>query len=216
MKKILLTAMALLTIASTSAFSMYGRGDSWIDFLTHGNQLRARMDQIGFVLGNGTFKGTVGFRANPVGFFNPQGFWGNILSDDGNGTSINSAISAGIGYTSDIFSVGVGYNFTYVEKDFYVHTPVLMINALNNNLRISIPIQVTVVSERNQNIEIPGFAASISEAKGKFTGVAFDNIQLRYYTGIDAFNAIRFYAYYKYINFEGDISSGPSKLTLKH
>ena len=195
MKKVLLTAMALLTIASASAFGMYGRGDSWIDFLVHGNQLRARMDQVGFVLGNGTIKGTLGFRANTVGFLATQAKWGNILSSGANGTSLDSTLSAGIGYTSDVFGIGVGYNFTYVEKDFYVHTPVLMINALNNNLRISIPIQVAVASETVKDIDVPNQAPI--DIKGKFTGVAFDNIQLRYYTGIDAFNAIRFYVYYK-------------------
>ena len=54
MKKILLTAMALLAMASTSVFGMYGDQDDWIDFLTDGNQFRARMDQLGFVLGNST------------------------------------------------------------------------------------------------------------------------------------------------------------------
>ena len=50
MKKVLLTAMALITIASASAFGMYGvDGDDWIGFLTDGNQFRARMDQLGFV-----------------------------------------------------------------------------------------------------------------------------------------------------------------------
>ena len=33
MKKVLLTAMALLTIASTSAFGYYGANSDWIDFL---------------------------------------------------------------------------------------------------------------------------------------------------------------------------------------
>ena len=212
MKKVLLTAMALLTIASASAFGMYGRGDSWIDFLTHGNQLRARMDQVGFVLGNGTIKGTLGFRANTVGFLVPQAKWGNILSSGANGTSLDSTLSAGIGYTSDVFGIGVGYNFTYVEKDFYVHTPVLMINALNNNLRISIPIQVAVASETVKDIDYPNGAGI--NFKGKFTGVAFDNIQLRYYTGIDAFNAIRFYVYYKYANMEANLSQTTDNATI--
>lgn len=183
MKKVLLTAMALLTIASASAFGMYGRGDSWIDFLTHGNMLRARMDQFGFVLGNGTIKGTVGFRANGINGNN----WGNILSDNGNGTTLNSTLSAGIGYTSEVFGIGVGYNFTYVNKDIQVHTPVLTMNFLNNNLRLSIPIQVAVTDKQG--------GKKITDYK--YTGVAFDNIQLRYYTGIDAFNAIRFYVYYR-------------------
>ena len=175
MKKVLLTAMALLTIASASVFGMYGNGDSWIDFLVHGNQFRARMDQLGFVLGNDTIKGTFGFRAN-------TGSMGSILKaatgnsvSDNNSTALDATISAGIGYTSDVFGIGVGYNFTYVEKDFYVHTPVLMINALNNNLRISIPIQVAVASETVKDIDYPTYPNG--DVKGKFTGVAFDNIQ---------------------------------------
>ena len=186
MKKVLLTAMALLTIASASAFGMYGRGDSWIDFLVHGNQFRARMDQLGFVLGNGTIKGTAGFRAEGVN-------WGNILSGNTGNVKLNSTISAGIGYTSEMIGVGLGYNYTFATDSLNggyigVHTPVLMVNALNNNLRISIPIQVAVKDYDNY---------LGSDSKVTYTGVAFNNIQLRYYTGIDAFNAIRLYFYYR-------------------
>ena len=185
MKKVLLTAMALLTIASASAFGMYGRGDSWIDFLVHGNQFRARMDQLGFVLGNGTIKGTAGFRAEGVN-------WGNILSGNTGNVKLNSTISAGIGYTSEMIGVGLGYNYTFATDSLNggyigVHTPVLMVNALNNNLRISIPIQVAVKD----------YDANSLYSETTYTGVAFNNIQLRYYTGIDAFNAIRLYFYYR-------------------
>lgn len=183
MKKVLLTAMALLTIASASVFGMYGKGDGWIDFLVHGNQFRARMDQLGFVLGNDTIKGTFGFKAD-------QGYLGAILKADKNGTStyttyFKPTLSAGIGYTSDVIGVGVGYNFTYIDKNLQVHTPVLMINALNNSIRFVAPIQVAVTDKLN------GVTGS------KYTGVAFNNIQLRYFTGIDAFNAIRLYAFYR-------------------
>lgn len=189
MKKVLLTAMALLTIASASVFGMYGKGDGWIDFLTHGNQLRARMDQFGFVLGNDTIKGTFGFRAD-------KGYLGNILASTNNGTTtetfLKPTLSAGIGYTSEMIGVGVGYNFTYINKNLQVHTPVLMINALNNSIRFIAPIQVAVTDK------LGGVTGS------KYTGVAFDNIQLRYYTGIDAFNAIRLYAYYRNSSRETD------------
>uniref|UniRef100_UPI003F4B0E39 cell surface protein n=1 Tax=Brachyspira catarrhinii TaxID=2528966 RepID=UPI003F4B0E39 len=203
MKKVLLTAMALLTIASASAFGMYGRGDSWIDFLTHGNQLRARMDQVGFVLGNGTIKGTVGFRANAINLNN----WGNILSGNTGHVTLDSTISGGIGYTSEMIGIGLGYNYTFADDYINggyigVHTPVLMVNALNNNLRIAIPIQVAVKDYEAESfgaINIPGVVQipGINVPKSTYTGVAFDNIQLRYYTGIDAFNAIRLYFYYK-------------------
>lgn len=189
MKKVLLTAMAIVTLASASAFGMYGRGDSWIDFLVHGNQFRARMDQLGFTLGNGTIKGTFGFRANGINLGN----LGNILSGNTGNVTLDSTLSAGIGYTSDAFGIGVGYNFTYVNKGIQVHTPVLMINALNNNLRIAVPIQVAVTDKDSAGKKINDY---------KYTGVAFNNIQLRYYTGIDAFNAIRFYVYYRNNSYE--------------
>ena len=216
MKKVLLTAIALLTIASASAFGMYGRGDSWIDFLTHGNQLRARMDQFGFVLGNGTIKGTVGFRANAINGNN----WGNILTDGGDDTRLNSTVSAGIGYTSEMFGIGLGYNFTYVEKDIYVHTPVLTMNFLNNNLRLSVPIQVSVYEKKDQisvNIDDPNFGAFNIDGTQNHVGIAFDNIQLRYYTGIDAFNQIRFMVYYKNATstINGNINFGVQELSIK-
>ncbi|TXJ43198.1 cell surface protein [Brachyspira pilosicoli] len=182
MKKVLLTAMALLTIASTSVFGMYGKGNAWINFLTDGNQFRARMDQLGFVLGNGTIKGTFGFKAD-------RGYLGAILDANNNGTTTTTdfkpTLSAGIGYTSDVIGVGVGYNFTYINENLQVHTPVLTLNALNNSIRFVAPIQVAVTDK-------------LGGATGaKYTGVAFNDIQFRYYTGIDAFNAVRLFVYYR-------------------
>ncbi|HJH54702.1 MAG TPA: variable surface family protein [Brachyspira hyodysenteriae] len=182
MKKVLLTAMALLTIASASAFGMYGDRDSWIDFLVHGNQLRARMNQLGFTLGNGTIKGTFGFRSQSA-----VTKIGNILSGNTGNVDLQTTISAGIGYTSEPFGIGVGYNYTYVNPRLGVHTPVLMVNALNNNLRIAIPIQIAASKD-------PFGKYTISQYKD-YLGISTD-IQIRYYTGIDAFNAIR--VYFKY------------------
>ena len=102
MKKIFLTTMALLTMASASAFGMYGVDSDWIDFLTHGNQFRARLEQLGFTLGNDTIKGTFGFDS-------PSSTLGQIFSTGTDGTaSWYPNISAGIGYTSSAISVGVG------------------------------------------------------------------------------------------------------------
>ncbi|WP_157151413.1 cell surface protein [Brachyspira sp. SAP_772] len=180
--KFLVAVIGSLLMTSVSAFGMYGvDGDDWINFLVHGNQLRARMNQLGFTLGNGTIKGTFGVYAD-------QGWMGSILSPsttENNKVDFNPTLSAGIGYTSDMFGIGVGYNFNYVDKYLQVHTPTLVFNALNNNLRIAAPIQVAVTDKVN------GVAGS------KFTGVGFNQIELRYYTGIDAFNLIRLYASYK-------------------
>uniref|UniRef100_UPI003F4BBBEF cell surface protein n=1 Tax=Brachyspira catarrhinii TaxID=2528966 RepID=UPI003F4BBBEF len=197
MKKILLAAMALLTIASTSVFGMYGRGNSWIDFLTDGNQLRARMDQFGFVLGNDTIKGTIGLRAE-------WDDWGQIFLGETGSIDFLPTVSAGIAYTSDLISVGLGYNYTFAfdfkdGKHISVHTPVLMVNALNNNLRISIPIQVAVKDYKAETITLPPElgGTTLNIPKFTYTGVAFDDIQIRYYTGIDAFNQVRLYLYYR-------------------
>ncbi|MEI0487519.1 cell surface protein [Brachyspira intermedia] len=192
MKKVLLTAMALLTIASASAFGMYGDRDSWIDFLVHGNQLRARMDQLGFVLGNGTIKGTFGFRSQAV-----TTAWGNIISGETGNVDLDTTISAGIGYTSEPFGIGVGYNYTFINKKLGVHTPVLMINALNNNLRIAIPVQIAVSDDPFDGLleDIGGIIGYPGLKAKDYLGVSTD-VQIRYYTGIDAFNAIRIYFKY--------------------
>ncbi|WP_028328762.1 cell surface protein [Brachyspira alvinipulli] len=200
MKKVLLTAMAILTLAGTSVFGMYGvDGNDWIGFLIHGNQLRARMDQLGFTLGNGTIKGTFGFRAD-------TGWMGSILGGGQLGLmdslALNATVSAGIGYTSDMIGVGVGYNFTYVDRYIQVHTPTLVLNALNNNLRLAVPIQVAV-AEAN---DYPGYI----DTKLKFTGVGFNQMELRYYTGIDAFNLIRLDVSYRNLTQETQFANNPA------
>lgn len=192
MKKVLLTAMALLTIATASVFGMYGAdGNDWINFLVHGNQFRARMDQLGFTLGNGTIKGTLGFKAD-------GGWMGQILSGNNSGVQLDATLSAGIGYTSDMFGIGVGYNFTYIDKYLQVHTPTLLLNALNDSLRVAIPVQVAVADNAYGN-------------GTKFTGVGFNQIELRYYTGIDAFNLIRVDFNYK----NGTWENNSSKSTVE-
>lgn len=203
MKKVLLTAMALLTIASASVFGMYGANSDWIDFLVHGNQLRARMNQFGFVLGNDMIKGTVGFKSEGSAL----GAIMNTTTVTPNGSATKQffdfipTVSAGIGYTSDVFGIGIGYNYTYRHnkvpvstKNGYglsIHTPVLAINAINDSLRIVVPVQIAV-----KNGDIAPDAAGLNGTdKTKYMGISMDP-QIRYYTGIEAFNEIRLYVYY--------------------
>ena len=197
MKKVLLTAMALLTIASASVFGMYGANSDWIDFLVHGNQLRARMQQFGFVLGNDMIKGTVGFRSEGT----TLGAIMNTTTVTPNGSATKQffdfipTVSAGIGYTSDVFGIGIGYNYTYRHNKFSgmtkngyglsIHTPVLAINAMNDSLRIAIPVQIAAKN---------GDIAAATDGY-KYLGVSMDP-QIRYYTGIEAFNEIRLYVKY--------------------
>ena len=181
MKKIFLTTIALLSIVSASVFGMYGVDSGWINFLTHGNQFRARLDQLGFTLGNDTIKGTFGFNNN-AGY---GGVYGDLLSTANGGITYDfkPSISMGLGYTSSLISVGVGYNAT-IGTDYkgggksynpVAHTPVLVLNAMDNAFRMAIPIQVY--------------------ADGDTNAVSVDS-QFRYYTGLDMFPEIRLYLRY--------------------
>ena len=180
---------------------MYGANSGdWINFLTHGNQFRARMEQLGFTLGNDTIKGTFGF------FNNGRGAYGSMLA---NTTDTNTnqpieglydftpTISMGLAYTSSLISVGVGYNATIGPRwdrfngktdskrvEAVVHTPVLVLNALDNAFRMAIPIQVVNLTEKWDGV-----------SKGSVTAVSLD-AQFRYYTGLDFLPQIRLYIKY--------------------
>ena len=222
MKKVLLTAMALLTIASTSVFGMYGSDSGWIDFLVHGNQLRARMNQFGFVLGNDMIRGTFGFKSE-IGANYVNSPFGSIFqgttvkphdsTDSKQFLNFIPTLSAGIGYTSDIFSIGVGYNYRYMHdtlrngmtKNGYglsVHTPVVTMTAMNDSLRIAIPVQIAAKN---------GDITNISD-KSKYMGISMDP-QIRYYTGLEAFTELRLYIKYgmnQYTAQNGTKSTGSS------
>ena len=187
MRKIFLTAIALLSMASASVFGMYGVDSGWIDFLTHGNQFRARMQQLGFTLGNDTIKGTFGFD-NPYSF-------GDMLQVPANGDGkFIPNMSMGIGYTSSAIGIGVGYTMSFGDKVQKFngkatskgqlqlgHTPVLVLNALDNALRIAVPIQVYQKSDK-----------LVGDISDKVTAVSMD-AQIRYYTGLDMLPQIRLY-----------------------
>ena len=194
MRKIFLTAIALLSMASASVFGMYGVDTDWIFFLTHGNQFRARLDQLGFTLGNDTIKGTFGFDNN-TGY---GGVYGSLFSTaDGMYYDFKPSISMGLGYTSSLISVGVGYNVTLgprlpkqngkTEEKLVqqaAHTPVLVLNAMDNAFRMAIPIQVYAFNDKTPD----GTKTSINL-------VSVDS-QFRYYTGLDMLPQIRLYLRY--------------------
>ena len=196
MKKIFLTVIALLSMASASVFGMYGVDTDWIFFLTHGNQFRARLDQLGFTLGNDTIKGTFGFDNNTsfggqYGAMLSHNSTANVSGDDYNWVP---SISMGIGYTSSVIGIGVGYNATIGAERYrakengkmgneVTHTPVLVLNALDNAFRMAIPIQVFV-----KNQEVGG-------VKQKEEAVSVDS-QFRYYTGLDILPQVRLYLRY--------------------
>ncbi len=207
MKKIFLTTITLLSMASATIFGMYGPDSDWITFLTDGNRFRARADQLGFTLGNDTIKGTFGFRNKGFG-----GQFGKMLNTtDGVNYNFNPTISMGLGYTSSLISVGVGYNATISTNKWtkfngkaegktteaVAHTPVLVLNAMDNAFRMAIPIQVVNLAYKRENGD-----------KSRFTAVSLD-AQFRYYTGLDFLPQIRLYL--RYGNYGYEATEGGTK-----
>ena len=205
--KIFLTTIALLSMASATIFGMYGPDSDWITFLTDGNRFRARADQLGFTLGNDTIKGTFGFRNKGFG-----GQFGKMLNTtDGVNYNFNPTISMGLGYTSSLISVGVGYNATIStnkwtkfngktegkKTEAVAHTPVLVLNAMDNAFRMAIPIQVVNLADKRANGD-----------KGSVTAVSLD-AQFRYYTGLDFLPQIRLYL--RYGNYGYEKTTGGTK-----
>ena len=214
MKKIFLTAIALISIATTQVFGMYGVTTDWINFLTHGNQFRARLDQLGFTLGNDMIKGTFGFR-NQTSYHGSIGDMLNTL--DGKDYSFDPTISMGIGYTSSVIGIGVGYNATIGNKIYKYngkaeskptqavgHTPVLVLNAMDNAFRMAIPIQVVHLADKYEG----GGKASV-------TAVSVDS-QFRYYTGLDVLPQVRLYLRYGLYQNEEKATKDAEKVKTKY
>ena len=195
--------MALLTMASASAFGSYGVSD-WITFLTDGNRFEAKLDQLGFTLGNDMIKGTFGFHTD-------RGNAGDMLLQRSDiYYSFVPTISMGLGYTSSLIGIGVGYNATIGNQwqryngktepkttEAVVHTPVLVLNALDNAFRMAIPIQVLHLTDKRDT------------SSGSLTAVSV-NAQFRYYSGLEMLPQIRLYlkyGNYSYNNTKtGDVS----------
>ena len=169
MKKVLLTAIALLSIVSSSVFGMYGinPGD-WMPFLLNGNEFRARFNQIGFKLGNDSVKGAFGVAAPNI--------IGNIFSYDESSPSwAKSVVTLGaIAYTSPAFGIGVGYGYRYIDKNHSQHVPLITMHALNNSIRFVMPVSINAGTENNTD----------------HLGLRFDP-EIRWISGIDAFNQLR-------------------------
>ena len=100
--KTLLKTILYFTFSAASVFGMYGFSNDWMDFLTDSSHLRARTDQLGFVLGNDTVKGTLGFKADTLSF-------GNIMSYVNNGKlSLDATVSLGLAQSQ--LKLAVNYN----------------------------------------------------------------------------------------------------------
>ena len=184
MKKIIL----LLLIFSTSVFGYYS-SDAMIDLLVQSNQLRVRTDRVGAVFGNENVRAAIGLTgANSLS--------GIIVHNVNDFDALNNAkkglyqfvpaVLGAIGYDSDLFGIGFGYEFKWKDATYMVHTPIITLTALEDTFRINIPVSVGVGQRSYYN--------RADSLKG--TMVISTGIEGRYYFNMEYFSHLRFYLNY--------------------
>ena len=182
MKKLLI--ILLFTLIPMSLFGFYGDGSgrSFIDFLMDKDQLRARTDQIGFLYGTEHIRVAFGVTGNTTGVILDN--WTNDSSTNNKLSSyFRPSVALAVGYKSDLISVGGAYQFKYIDSNYMVHTPALMLTAMDNTLRLNIPVAIGVGNNFIKNTFIVSTA-----------------VEARYYFHkfIDYLSQLRLYVYYGY------------------
>ena len=184
MKKLLI--ILLFTLIPMSLFGFYGDGSgrSFIDFLMDKDQLRARTDQIGFLYDCETdyLRLAFGVTGNTTGVILDN--WTNDSSTNNKLSSyFRPSVAVAVGYKSDLISVGGAYQFKYVDSNYMVHTPAIMLTAMDNTLRLNIPVAIGVGNNFIKNTFIVSTA-----------------VEARYYLHkfIDYLSQLRLYVYYGY------------------
>ena len=182
MKKLLI--ILFFTLIPISLFGFYGDGSgrSFIDFLMDKDQLRARTDQIGFLYGTEHIRVAFGVTGNTSGVILDN--WTNDSSTNNKLSSyFRPSVAVAVGYKSDLISVGGAYQFKYVDSNYMVHTPAIMLTAMDNTLRLNIPVAIGVGNNFIKN-----------------TFVVSTAVEARYYLHkfIDYFSQLRLYFYYGY------------------
>lgn len=184
MKKLLI--ILLFTLIPMSLFGFYGDGSgrSFIDFLMDKDQLRARTDQIGFLYDCETdyLRLAFGVTGNTTGVILDN--WTNDSSTNNKLSSyFRPSVALAVGYKSDLISVGGAYQFKYVDSNYMVHTPAIMLTAMDNTLRLNIPVAIGVGNNFIKNTFIVSTA-----------------VEARYYLHkfIDYLSQLRLYVYYGY------------------
>ena len=135
----ILTALIISVFNAYNAFA-YTVLEDFNDFLVDENQLTIRLDRLGVLAGTENLRFMAGVSGETAGVL-----LDNL--DNGNKGGINTfrpAVIAGFGYKTDSFGIGAGYQFKYVTGSWQAHTPIITATALNDNLRINIPVTIGV------------------------------------------------------------------------
>lgn len=186
MKKILLTIVTFVTVVY-STFA-YVSPEDFGDMLLDDNQLTVRLERMGVLAGSENIRFMAGLTSA----------LGDVIIDNLITGSKNHGINsfkpgaiAGIAYKSDIFSVGVGYQFKWIDSWYQVHTPIFAITAMEDSFRITVPVFIGAGSGNSKNLTVLSTA-----------------MQLRYYTGIEAFSHFRLYVRYGNATVKDSINKG--------
>lgn len=160
-----------------------------IDLLVQSNQLRIRTDRFGALFGNENIRAAIGLTgANTLSgiiLHNVSDF--DNLNDAKKGLDqLVPAVLGAIGYKMPIFGIALGYEYKWISHTYMVHTPILSMNALDDNFRINIPISVGVGQKSYYN--------KTDSLKG--TLVISTGIEGRYYFNNPIFSHLRFYFNY--------------------
>lgn len=205
MKKLVLSIAALLVVSASSAFGIYTATDT-IDFLVEGDILEARIDRLGANFGTENYRFAVGLKGKGMGTFLGNALNMGSSEDPDLVWHLNPSAFVGFGYKAndDAWGIGVGYEFTYVDDvnpgsdetiggrtgTWMAHSPVVFFNALNDNFRINIPFSIGSGTEGYK-----GDSALSTE------------VQVRYYTGMDIFTAVRAYIGWGMVKREGGLNT---------
>ena len=152
-----------------SLFGFYGDGSgrSFIDFLMDRYSFRARTDQIGFLYGTEHIRFAFGITGNTSGVILDS--WTNDSSTNNKlGNYFRPSISVAAGYKSDLISVGTGYQFKYIDSNYMIHTPVLMLTAMDNTLRFNVPVAIGVGNHLVKNTLVVSTAVEVRYYLHKF------------------------------------------------
>lgn len=181
-KYLLITALTILF----SLYNLYGyySSETFIDFLVQSNQLRVRTDRLGVLHGTDYLRVAVGLTsANSLSdyiFHNIN----NAQQTNAINTFVPSAL-VGIGYEAGFWGIGFGYEFTYKNDAYMVHTPIITATALDDNFRINVPVQIGVGSKSK---------AEVTDLRGAL--VISTGVEARYYIRRSVFSHLRLYLNY--------------------
>ena len=194
MKKIFFALLFTFILNFSYIFGYYS-SSTLIDFLVHENQVRGRTDRLGVLFGSDSIRAVVGLTsADTLSGVLFNNFNNSVEPGEASFIFTPSVLGA-IGYKSDAFGIGVGYEYTYKMQAYSVHTPAITMTALDDAFRVNIPVSIGV-----------GANANIKDVKTELDGTMVISAapEFRYYFGnkISWLDSLRFYVNYGHAHIE--------------